>query len=444
MPPVALPRSLRLLPPCLLVLFGAHAAAATPERLLTLEDALREARASNARLPLPALDLDLARRRRDEARAERWLRVALEGDFLYAPASGYDPALTNLGEARSQIVARQPLLDGGARRAAVADAEAGIAAAGARYRIAEKDLDLEVRGRFAEMLEAQAEVEIRRGGIERLTTYRTSLRSRQAAGQAVAADLLKTDVRVAAEQASVLEAERRVEEARIALNDLLGRDPVAPLEIAPLPPPEAAPARESPEAWTGPPEVAEAQAEARSADARLKIARAERRPQLFVQADAGLWGSDTSHWIPADLQAADPSATFWDRIRRDAGYSFSLNFSWPVWDLGAMRARQTLAETALRQARQRLEVARREARLQWEQAEATLRNLSRQIALLTAAVPDAHDSYLEAESRYRGGAAPALEVLDAYSSWVETQVRLADAVARFHIARAVALRWGTP
>jgi outer membrane protein TolC len=39
----------------------------------------------------------------------------------------------------------------------------------------------------------------------------------------------------------------------------------------------------------------------------------------------------------------------------DAGYSFGLNFSWPVWDLGAMRARQTQAETSLRQARQRLE-----------------------------------------------------------------------------------------
>ncbi|MGE5278605.1 MAG: TolC family protein [Acidobacteriota bacterium] len=438
---MALPR---VVGPCLLFLFGLHAAAAAPEKPLTIEEALREARASNARLPLPALDLDLARQRWDEARAERWLRVALEGDFVYAPASSYDPALTNLGEARSQIVARQPLLDGGARHAAVADAEAGIAAAGARYRIAEKDLDLEVRGRFAEMLEAQAEVEIRRGGIERLTTYRTSLRSRQAAGQAVAADLLKTDVRVAAEQANVLEAERRVGEARIALNDLMGRDPKAPLELASLPPPEEAPAGGSPEAWAGAPEIAEAQAQARSADARLTIARSERRPQLFVQADAGLWGSDTSHWIPADLKTADPSATFGDRIRRDAGYSFSLNLSWPVFDLGAMRARQAQAETSLRQARQRLEVARREARLQWEQAEATLENLSRQIALLTAAVPDAHDSYLEAESRYRGGAAPALEVLDAYSSWVEAQLRLADSVARFHIARAVAIRWGTP
>lgn len=438
------PRPRRPIAPFLLALLAvALPHTGRSEEPLTLEEALREARASNARLPLPAFDLELARARRDEARAERWLRVAMEGDFVYAPASSYDPALTNLGEARSQIAGRQALIDGGARRAAVTDAEAGIAAAGARYRIAEKELDLEVRGRFAEMLEAQAEAGIRRDGIERLTSYRTSLRSRQAAGQAVAADLLKTDVRVAAEQVNILEAERRVEEARFALNDLMRRDPKAPLELAPLPAPEA-PAGQGAEPWEGAPEIAQAQAEARSADARLAIARAERRPQLFLQGDVGFWGSDTSRWIPAGLKAADPSATFWDRIRRDAGYSFSLNFSWPLWDLGAIRARQAQAETSLRQARQRIEVARREVRLQWEQADATLRNLSRQIELLTAAVPNAHDSYLEAESRYRGGAASALEVLDAYSSWVEAQVRLADAISRFQIAQAVALRWGTP
>jgi len=413
------------------------------EEALTLDDALKLARAANARLPLPAFDIDIARARRDEVRAERWLQVAMEGDFVYAPASGYDPILTNLGEARSQLVARQPLLDGGARRAAVADAEAGMAAAGARYRAAEKDLDLEVRSRFVEILEADDEAEIRRAGIDRLTAYRTSLRSRQAAGQPVAGDLLKTDVRAAADEADALEAEQRADAARLELNDLMGREPKAPLRLVPLPEPEA-PAGLPADAWTRAPEIAEADAEARSADARLAIARAERRPQLSLRADVGLWGSDTTQMIPPDLRASDPDATVWDRIRRDAGYSFSLSLTWPLWDLGAMRARVAQAEASLQQARQRLEVERREARLQWERADATLRNVYRQINLLTASVPNAHDAYLEAESRYRGGAAAALEVLDAYSSWVEAQVKLAEAVSRYHIARAVAVRWGTP
>lgn len=418
-------------------------AAGLPQDTVTLEQALREAHAANARLPLSALDLALARERGNEARAERWLKMAMEGDFVYAPANSYDPALTNLGEARYQLVGRQPVYDGGARKAAIAGAEAETDAASARYRIAEKDLDLEVRSRFAELIEAGSAVEIRSEGIERLKTYRTSLKSRQASGQGVAADILKTEVRLAAEEANALEGKRRVEETRLALNDLMGRDPTSPLSPAPLPPPEPLSDWDA-SFWAGAPEIAEAEAQTRAAEAQVTAARAEGQPHLFLTADVGFWGSDTSHWIPADVKASHPDATFADRLRRDAGYSFGVIFSWPLWDFGAIRAREAQAELSRQQARQRLEVERRNSRLQWEQAVSALRNLYRQIEILSRAAPDARDSYLEAESRYRGGSAPALEVLDAYSSSVDTAVRLADAISRYRIARAVAMRWGTP
>jgi outer membrane protein TolC len=55
-----------------------------------------------------------------------------------------------------------------------------------------------------------------------------------------------------------------------------------------------------------------------------------------------------------------------------------------------------------------------------------------------------YDAYLDAESRYRGGAGMALEVLDAYSASVDAVVRLSDAISRYRIARALAVRWGRP
>lgn len=418
-------------------------AAGQTETPLTLEDALREAHAANAKLPVSAFEVTIAQQKREEARAERWLKVALEGDFIYAPPSGYDPVVTNLGEFRSQIVARQPVYDGGARRAAIAESEAGLASAGARYRIAEKDLDLEVRSRFAEILEATNEIEIRREGIERLTSYQTSLQSRRAAGQGLGADILKTQVRLSVEQASLLEAQQRSDEARISLNDLMGRDVRGPLVPSPLPPPEKPTDLDS-SGWAGAPEVAAAEAEARAAQAQVDAARAEGKPHLFLGADVGFWGSDTSRWIPLDIKAADPDANFWDRVRRDAGYSFQLTFSWPLLDFGAIRARVAQADAAFRQSRQRLEVERRESRRQWESARLAAQNLYRQIEILSRAAPDARDSYLEAESRYRGGAASALEVLDAYAASVEAGVRLAESVSRYRIARAVAQRWGAP
>src|SRR5207247_10418418 len=126
-----------------------------------------------------------------EARAERWLKVAIEGEFLYAPPSGYDPALTDSGAFRLQAVGRQPLTDGGARRAAVARARADLAAAGGRYRIAEKDLYLEVVTQFNEMLTAREEMLARRGGMARLAGYRTSLEGRHGCGPGGGAESAK-------------------------------------------------------------------------------------------------------------------------------------------------------------------------------------------------------------------------------------------------------------
>jgi outer membrane protein len=409
---------------------------------LTVEQALREAYAANAKLPIPGYDVAIARERLEEARAERWLKIAIEGGFLYAPPSGYDPTVTDAGQFRLQGVARQPLLDGGTRRAAIDRATADLAAAGGRYRIAEKNLDLEVVSQFNEMLAAREELETRRAGLSRLESYRTSLASRKASGQAVAADLLKTDVRVASEEASILDAERRLDEARIALNDLMGRAPVAPLELAPSALPDLTPPPES-QGWGETPEVTEAAAEVRAAAAALATARAERKPHLDLSADVGFWGSDTSRLVPAELKAANPDATFADRIRRDAGYSFTLSLSWPVFDLGAIRARVAQADRAVAQAKQRVEAARRDSRRQWEQARTALVALSKEIALLSRAEPLARDAYLEAESRYRGGAASSLEVIDAYSASIEATVRLHEAISRYRISRALAERWGT-
>jgi outer membrane protein TolC len=415
---------------CLAASFAAPCPAQAP---LTLSQALSEAHAANARLPLPALDVSMARERQTEARAERWLKVAVEGGFLYAPAGGYSPVITNLGEARLQAVVRQPIYAGGSLRAGVERAQAGVEAAGARFRMAEKDLDLEVRGRFSELLAVESDVSIRSDGIQRLETYRQSLRSRQAAGQGVSSDLLRTDVRLSLEKAALAEAEQRRDEVRLALNGLMGRSPTRDLEIAALPVPEP-PGPVDDLAWQSAPEIAAAEADSRTAAADLAIAQAERRPHIFASADAGFWTADTTHL----------GSSFWDRLWRDGGYSLSLALVWPVWDTGAARARVAEANIGLQQARIRIDAERRDARLAFEQAQAALRRIYAQIEILSRAVPDARDSYLQTESRYRGGAASALEVLDSHSAWVESSVRLADATARYRVAQAASLRWSTP
>src|SRR5262249_33420386 len=151
------------------------------------------------------------------------------------------------------------------------------------------------------------------------------------------------------------------------------------------------------------PEVSAAQADAAAADAALTSARAEAKPHLSLSADFGFWGSDTSRWVPLDLKMKDPEATFLDRIRRDAGYSCTISFAWPVFDFGAIRARVAQADLALEQARQKITVARRESQLKWSQARSAMETLGKEVELLSRAGPAARDAFLEAESRYRGG-----------------------------------------
>lgn len=413
----------------------AVAAAARAESAVSLEEALRLARAANARLPVPSAEIAIARARLSEAEAARWFQVAVEGAFLYAPhdGTGYDPALSNFGEAKLQAVARQPIYAGGALRAGASRAEAAVEAAGARYRIAEKDLELDVRGRYFELWAAREEGRVRREGLDRLETYLAWLRGRQASGQAVAADVTKTEVRLALEQSGILDAEQREDGARIQLNQMMGRPADGPLEIS-SPEPPVAPAEDLASPWQSTPEIAEAEALRHSSEADLALARAERLPHLSFNADLGLWGSDTRHL----------NADFWDRLWHDRGYSLSLVLSWPVWDRGGMRARQSAAELGLAQSRLRVEMERRNAETQWSQARSTLRHLYRQIETLSRAAPLARDAYLETESRYRGGVATALEVLDAHAAATEAAVRLSEVTARYRVAEALARRWGEP
>ncbi len=415
-----------------LAVLASRAAASAADRV-TLPQAIAEAMAANAHLPLPALEISTASEREKQARAEQWLKVVLEGDFIYAPP-GYSAAITNLGEARLQGVVRQPIYAGGALRAGVTKAGAGVDAARARYRVAQKDLELEVRSRFSELQAAEAEAESRRAGLDQLATYRTALAERAAAGQGVASDLGKTDVRVALEQDALVEVESRADEARMTLNDLMGRDPAAALEIEPLPDPPAAPAAAGGD-WSAAPDIGAAEAAARSAAADFTIASAELRPRLLFSADAGFLADDTTH--PFTTQ-------FWDRYWRDGGYSLAIVFAMPVWDTGALRARRAEAGHGLQAAQLAAAAERRDARLSWEKARAACDRLRARIEILSRAVPEARDAYLQTESRYRGGLASALDVLEAHRAQLDAAVLRAETVARYRVAEATLQRWGTP
>jgi outer membrane protein len=405
--------------------FAAQAASQEP---LRIEDALREARTANASLPVAHSDSLIARARVREARAAFGPRFSVDGDVH----AGTPIAYTG-NDGRLQLVVDQTLFAGGGLRAGVRVAEAQARAAGARYRIAEKDVELEVRTRYSEFLRIEEELAFRREGIARLNTYLSGIQARHAAGQGVADDLAKTRVRLGAETADLADAERRLDEARLELNDLLGRVPDAPLVLSPLAPPAELPPDSVAETWAVGPDVRSADADVDAAVARITVARAAGRPHLSVNADAGVEplfpGTETGTGL---------------NTGQGWGMEVTLSLSFPFWDGGANRARVVQAQIGDVHARQVATVTRRKARLEWLRARAALASLYRQVEARRRNVPIAQDSYLQAQSLYRGGAATALGVLDAYSAWFEASQAAADAVLNYRIAEAQFIRWGTP
>jgi outer membrane protein TolC len=403
---------------------------------LTLAEALAEARAANARLPVAAMDVKVTEGQVRSARGQLRPRIGLQSDLQVAPRNfGYSSSGTAVGEERLQLTASEGLYAGGARHAAIAGAEAGVRASKAAYRVAEKDLDLELRTRFSEVLKGEDDVRFRAEGLARLRSYLLTIRQRQAAGEGLQRDVLKTEARLASEEADAEEAARQLRTSEMELADLLGRDPETPVAVVPLPLPEPTPAFEE-AAWQQVPDLLQGAAQIAAADSRTEIALAGRRPRVDLTADAGLFG-------PGFVVGLPPGGLS-QRLRDDLGASLTLSFSWSLLDFGIYQGEIGQARALAEQARRQVVVVARQARFRLDQAREDTVRWYREVELRKKALPLARDAYLSAESGYRGGSGTALDVLDSFATLISASQAYADAIYFYRVAQATAIRWGTP
>jgi len=403
-----------------------RSAGQAPGDSLTLQEAIREASAYNAHLPIAASNVAIARARLREAQGRLFPRLLVDGDIHNGVPQSYAT-----GDARLQLVGVDTLLGAG-RRATRAVSRLEVSAAVAGYRATERDVQLNVRLWFSAYQQAASEIAFREAGLELLRRYLAVVQSLQASGQGTNADVLRTRVRLGTEEADVSVARNRLDDARFALNELMGRVPDSPLVLANQPAP-AAPQLPAGEPWRATPDVQAAQAVQKAAQAAIGITRAERSPQLSVAADIG------AQPLLGPAAAGSPLNN-----GRGAGAEITLGFTIPLWDAGVYRARLTQARLIAQQAGDSATVVLRESRLAWQRAAAELTRLYGEVQTRAQTLPIARDSYLLAESTYRGGAGTSLEVLDAYTAWIAANQAYSDAVLRYRQAQAQFIRWGTP
>src|SRR3989442_12401089 len=119
----------RTLAPAVLLVAVALPHVARADLPLTLEQALAEAVARNARLPVAEMDVAASQQGVLAARGALLPRLSVESTVQVAPPDfsyGAGGASSIAGEERLQIVGRETLYDGGALRAGVGGAESQV------------------------------------------------------------------------------------------------------------------------------------------------------------------------------------------------------------------------------------------------------------------------------------------------------------------------------
>ena len=367
---------------------------------------------------------------------------ALFGGATVAPRGFYDPAATNLGEYEFKAGMDWPLRDGGVRshdrRRAALDARSALfdqrrAARDAGLRAGQLALASVRQGELASTLREALEW-LDRLALEMASGARAGTRGRADAQRAA---LGRDDAR------SELESTARTGHSiRRELARWLGLPPDSLPEVSPPESPEksepGAPDADDSlrvlAAFLRAPELAQARLDTQRAALELDLARRRRETQLTLALDAGLWGTDLTSSVPADLQVQDPDATFADRLRRDLGASAALKFRLPLVD--PARPHDLAGRTAASEAaRLRAESAAAEARRSALELLDRWRDAARRAGRGRASVAVAEENLLRLRSLHASGAATLLELLDARRELDDTRARLAEARFDARLAR---------
>jgi outer membrane protein TolC len=237
-------------------------------------------------------------------------------------------------------------------------------------------------------------------------------------GEVAELDTLKAKVDITTRTDELLQARAAEQETLDTLNALVGADlgaqtVVQDLSLA-LPDPSEI-AGFVAEQVKRRPEFAQLDAEERSADAEVRIARADRLPSLSYNVTAGVNDS-----------RIQPS--------RDLGASASVTLTVPIFDWGAAKSRQRQAEAHRQAARRNHALVERTLLQQFSTAHAQARLAAERVELEGSGVADASRALDISLARYRAGEAQILEVVDARATLSTARGAFYQAIYDYHVA----------
>jgi multidrug efflux system outer membrane protein len=283
----------------------------------------------------------------------------------------------------------------------------------------------EVARAYLEMRDLDARIEFARGTVGSRREYVDLARFRFEGGVTSELDLRQAEAELARTQSVLADLERQGREKENELSILLGRNPgerPRGMSIEALPVPPAVPPGIPSQILERRPDIRAAEQALVSANARIGEAKAAMYPRITLTAVGGWQSTEVSDFITS-------SGSFWQLI----GGIVS-----PIWDWGKNKARVEETEARARASVIQYQAAIRQAFREVEDALIAIRKAAEKRLALDARVAAQRRVLVLAETRYRGGVSPYLEVLDAQRALFDSELER-TATLREHLVSVVRL-----
>ena len=376
--------------------------------ILTLEEAIASAGGAAPSVEAADAGIQAAQANRTVAglRPNPEAQVQVENVLGSGPYSALKSAETTMGIA-------VPIELGGKRGARMAVAHAQLSRAELEAAVAKADIRLQVTSLYIEAIAADRRLMTARDQLHIADSALKAARIRVQAGRASPLEEQRADVARINASASVERAARLAEVARLNLERRLGQPIEGALDAAlldRLPVPSHGPMMPSSAAGTL--TLAAANADLAVADAGIRLARANRVPDLNIG--------------PAvrRLEATNDTAAV-----------FAVSIPIPLFNAGKAAVAQASAERSRVAAQRRMTALDVEQAIADAQAEAANAETSARAAA-GPALGAAQEAARIARIGYREGKFGQLDLLDAERTLAQTRVAAIDALANYHNARA--------
>lgn len=243
------------------------------------------------------------------------------------------------------------------------------------------------------------------------------------AGEVAEVDLTRARLQTATRRDELEQARIAESVAADSLRVFVGYDftaPIATTDLTIAPPDVTELNRFTAQTIATRPEFAQFEAQRRAAEQEVKIARADRLPQVTYSLNGGF---DTDSLRPSPLKT-------------HTGVLASISVTIPIFDWGVSRSRERQAQLRARTAEQERQLALRNFAQQFYTARAQALSAASRVRLLEASLSDAERNLQTSIARYRAGEAPILEVTDAATTLATQRAALFQALFDYQIARA--------